>query len=222
MGSITARASDPLRVGLTGSIGSGKSSVARLLGERGAVVIDADALARQATDDPAVLARVASELGENLLSRSESGSHSESGGAVLDRAATARLVFADAEARAKLNAIVHPWVAARRAEIEAEAAASGESAVIVNDIPLLFETGLEGEFDVVVVVTAPLAARAARVMARSGLSLEEFERRDGAQLPLEEKARRADLVVDNSGGPAELATEVARLWEVLTSRRRAT
>lgn len=215
MGSITARVHNlrhsSLRIGLTGNIGSGKSSVARLLEQHGAVVIDADALARQATDDPEVLARIAAELGTDLVVQSAAG-------ATLDRAATARLVFADPDARAKLNAIVHPWVAARRAEMETGTNAT----IIVNDIPLLYETGLDGEFDVVVVVYAPLDARAQRVLERSNLSREEFERRDAAQMSLDEKARRADIVVDNSLGLAELETEVARLWEELTSRRRAT
>lgn len=218
-----------MRVGLTGNIGSGKSSVARLLERRGAVVIDADALARQATEDPVVLGRIASELGRDLIVTVDGRDVG------IDRAATARLVFEDRAALTKLNAIVHPWVAARRAEIEAAAltvdppatvsatsVAAAPRPVIVNDIPLLYENGLEGEFDVVVVVYAPRDARAARVLERSGLSFEEFDKRDAAQLPLAEKAARADIVVDNSGDPADLETEVARLWDELTARSRAT
>ncbi len=206
-----------LRVGLTGNIGSGKSSVARLLAERGALVIDADALARQATDDPAVLARIAEELGDELVVAGEDGRRR------LDRAATAGLVFEDPRALAKLNAIVHPWVARRRAEIEAAALASPQPPrVIVHDIPLLYENDLAAGLDLVVVVFAPLAERIARVGRRSGLGPDEVMRRDRAQLPLEEKATRADWVVDNSGDLAALEREVARLWEELTSSERAT
>lgn len=206
-----------LRVGLTGNIGSGKSSVARLLEARGALVIDADVLARQATADPEVVERIAAELGPQLVV-------SGAGGApTLDRAKTAGLVFSDEAALSKLNAIVHPWVRRRREELEVAALrAELPPAVIVHDVPLLYETGMENEFDLVVVVDAPLEERIRRVRARSGLSAEEVIRRDAAQLPLADKVARADLVVDNAGGPAALEREVARLWELLSSHRRAT
>ncbi len=197
-----------MRVGLTGNIGSGKSSVARLLGAHGAVVIDADALARQATDDPGVLARIEESLGPGLVA---SG--------ILDRAATARRVFHDPEALAVLNGIVHPWVAQRRLKLETEAAnASPMPRVVVHDVPLLYEVGLDAEVDAVVVVYAPLEARLARLAERSGMGREEALARDGAQLPLEEKARRADYVVDNSGTFEELEKQVAHLWEELYAR----
>lgn len=200
--------SRPLRVGLTGGIGSGKSSVARLLAGHGAYVIDADALARQATEDPAVLARIEAELGPGLVR-----------GGRLDRAATARRVFGDAGARSVLNGIVHPWVAARREELEGEALRrSPRPPVIVHDVPLLFEVGLERGVDAVVVVSAPLEERARRLAERSGLSREEVMARDAAQLPLAEKAARADYVIDNSGTPRELEEQVARLWRQLIAR----
>ncbi|MBX3141103.1 MAG: dephospho-CoA kinase [Trueperaceae bacterium] len=198
----------PLRVGLTGNIGTGKSSVARLLARYGAVVIDADALARQATEDPAVLARVAAELGEDLVRDGR-----------LDRAATAARVFGDERARAVLNGLVHPWVAARRTELEAESAAREPTPrVVVHDVPLLYEVGLDRDVDAVVVVTAPLASRVARLAARSGMGEDEVLARDAAQLPLAEKVARADYVVDNSGSEADLKERVARLWEELLAR----
>ncbi len=202
-------------MGLTGSIGAGKSSVARLLAARGAVVVDADALARQATDDPEVLQRIAAELGSELVVDGK-----------LDRQATARLVFERPEAREALNAIVHPWVGAKRLEIEAEAAARPEPPpVIVHDVPLLFEVGLDEAMDVTLVVTAPLETRVRRVAARSGTSPDEVRARDAAQMPQEEKARRADFVIDNSaegeGSEGPLERQVARLWPVLLARRAA-
>lgn len=196
-------------MGLTGSIGSGKSSVGRLLAEWGALLIDADALARDATKDPAVLRRVSDELGVHLV---REGS--------LDRAAVAALVFADEGALAKLNAIVHPWVGARRLELQAEALAAAQPPpLIVHDVPLLFETGLDAAVDTTVVVTAPLEVRVKRLEARSSMSEEDVRARDSAQMPQEEKARRAEFLVDNSGSQAALQEEVARLWEELLVRR---
>ncbi|HEX7001692.1 MAG TPA: dephospho-CoA kinase [Trueperaceae bacterium] len=200
----------PLRVGLTGSIGSGKSTVARLLRERGAAVVDADVLAREATDDPAVLDRISSELGEGLVVRGPEGPR-------LDRAATAARVFGDDAALAKLNAVIHPWVRRRSAEITSELQASAAPPpVIVYDVPLLYESGLERAYDVVVVVDAPFEARRERLAARSGMSPEEVARREAAQLSSAEKAARADHVLVNAGGEQELAAQVDRLWSTLT------
>lgn len=196
-------------MGLTGNIGSGKSSVARLLALRGALVIDADQLAREATDDPVVVKEIAARLGDELIVNGQ-----------LDRAATAAVVFADPTALAELNAVVHPWVAARRRQLEEEALRSSHPpAVIVHDVPLLYETGLERDVDEVVVVTAPLETRVARVVARSGLSAADVRDRDASQLPLEEKVARADHVIDNSGDEAALQEQVARLWAELQARR---
>lgn len=199
----------PLRLGLTGNIGSGKSSVARLLERRGALVIDADRLAREATDDPEVVQGIAARLGRDLVVEGR-----------LDRAATAARVFADPTALAELNAVVHPWVGARRLQLEEEALRSSRPPdVIVHDVPLLYETGLDEDVDEVVVVTAPLDTRVARVVARSGLSAAEVRARDAAQMRLEEKAARADHVIDNSGDEAALERQVARLWAELLARR---
>jgi dephospho-CoA kinase len=198
-----------LRVGLTGNIGSGKSTVARLLAGLGAAVVDADALAREAVEDPAVLRRIAAELGDALVS-----------GGALDRRATGRLVFADEGARGRLNAIVHPWVRQRSAErVAALEAARTPPPVIVLDIPLLYENGLERGLDAVIVVSAPLARRSARVAGRSGLEPSAVRERDAAQMPLEEKAARADFVLDNGGTREALEHQVAHLWRELMARR---
>ncbi len=199
----------PLVVGLTGNIGAGKSSAARMLAQMGAVVVDADDLARQATEDEGVLALIASELGEHLVDDGR-----------LDRQALAQAVFNDSQARSKLNAIVHPWVGRRRVELEHQAMQRRPTPpMIVHDVPLLFEVGLDSAMDVTVVVTAPLALRARRVARRSGLTSDEVRARDAAQMPQEEKARRADFVISNAGGEAALKQEVARLWPELLARR---
>lgn len=194
----------PLRVGLTGSMGAGKSTVAAGLARRGAVIIDADALARRATDDPGVLRKVAAALGPELVVDGR-----------LDRAATARTVFADAEARRALEAIVHPWV---RAEAAAQEAALGARDVppvmVVHDVPLLFETGLDAGMDATVVVSAPRATREARVAARGG-DAAGVRARDDAQAPEAGKLERATFVVRNDADEVALEREVAALWSAL-------
>lgn len=197
--------SPPKRLGLTGNIGSGKSTVAALLVERGAVLIDADALARRATDDPEVLARIAAELGEELVVDGR-----------LDRAATAARVFGDETARRTLGGIVHPWVRRESAALAAEmAAAPDPPPAILFDIPLLYENDLDAGLDAVIVVDAPLALRVARVHQRSGLSPDEVRARDAAQMPLEAKVARADVVIDNSGDRAALERQVDACWQRL-------
>ena len=197
-------------IGLTGSIGSGKSTAARLFRERGAVIIDADALAREAMAEPGVVGRIAEAFGDEVVS-----------GGVVDRARLARRVFDDAEARARLEAIVHPRVAELRRTLAAEArAASPAPALIVHDVPLLFEAGLDDAMDVVVVVDAPLDARIARVAARSGLEPEEVRRRERAQMPPAEKRTRADVVLDNAHDVASLARQIDAVWPRLVAARR--
>jgi dephospho-CoA kinase len=211
-------------VGLTGNIGSGKSSVARLLHRHGAAVIDSDALARQATEDRTVLEQIAEDLGPELVTWGADGVPH------LDRARTAALVFGDADALATLNGIVHPWVRARSAALEREVTDSPEPPpVIVLDIPLLYENGLEEGLDAVVVVTAPLETRLARVVDRAGAAGDaaraaartDAAARDAAQMPLEEKVARAEFVVDNSGSVSDLEENTARLWGDLLALSRA-
>lgn len=195
-----------LLVGLTGGIGSGKSTVARLLAARGAVVLDADVLAREAVEPgtpgfDAVLARF--------------GDAVRSSGGTIDRARLGAIVFADDEARHDLEAIVHPQVRLRIGE--AVAAHADSDAVVVVDSPLLIETGAHESFPVVVVVTAPDDARIARLTAR-GMGEADARARMAAQMPLEEKATYADVLLDNGGSEAELESQVDRLWADLHER----
>ena len=194
-----------LRVGLTGGIGSGKSSVAALMAELGAVVIDADELAREAvasgTDG---LGWVVSRFGPSVL-RPDGR---------LDRQALARIVFADAAARADLNAIVHPEVRRLAAERERRAP---DDAVVVHVIPLLVETAQHRDFDAVVVVDAPDEVRLARVIARDGADAEAVRARMAAQAPRGARLAAATHVVDNSGGPGALRRAVESLWTRLSA-----
>jgi dephospho-CoA kinase len=195
----------PKVIGLTGNIGAGKSTVARYLVARGAALVDADALAREASGDPAVLEAIAEQLGADLVVNGQ-----------LERARTAQRIFRDEAARRALEGIIHPWVrreSARR--VAALQAATPPPPFILLDIPLLYENGLERDLDAVIVVTAPLAARVRRVAARSGLSEAEVRARDAAQMPLEAKAARADFVLDNSGDEASLEGQLEALWHTL-------
>jgi dephospho-CoA kinase len=195
-----------LLVGLTGGIGSGKSTVARMLADRGAVVLDADVLAREAVEPgTAGFDAVLGRFGEAV--RSTDGS--------LDRARLAAIVFADDDARRDLEAIVHPQVRSRIAE--AVAAHADSDAVVVVDSPLLIETGGHGSFPVVVVVTAPDEARIARLAAR-GMGEADVRARMAAQMPLEGKAAHADVLLDNAGSESELDAQVDRLWADLRER----
>jgi dephospho-CoA kinase len=195
----------PKRIGLTGNIGSGKSSVAKLLVEKGAALIDADKIATEVTCDPAVLEQIGTQLGQDLISDGQ-----------LDRAKTATLVFNNPEARKILNAIVHPLVRQKsEAQMRVLTLSDSPPPIILQDIPLLYENNLQDQFDAVVVVYAPLATRLARVQERNNMSEEEFYARDKAQLPLEEKVKRADYVVDNSGDLEALQEQVNLLWSKL-------
>lgn len=200
-----------MRIGLTGNIGSGKSTVASILEELGAVVIDSDALARRASEEPEVLERIATELGPDLIREGR-----------LDRAATADLVFGDGAARRRLEAIIHPWVRERSRQLERDLLDSASPpAAVVHDIPLLFETGMQGRFDAVVVVSAPARLRAERLAQRSGLSAADFAARDASQWPAERKRALADHVIENDGDLSSLREQVAAVWqEIVTSRTR--
>jgi dephospho-CoA kinase len=188
-----------LKIGLTGGIGSGKSTVARLLADRGAVVVDADRIAREVLEPGTPgLAAVFDEFGTEV--RAADGS--------LDRAALAAIVFSDDDARRRLDALVHPLVRRRSAELVAAAA---PDAVVVNDVPLLVETGQAGSYDLVLVVEADPETRVARLIGR-GLSEADARARIGAQATDEDRRAAADVVLDNSGTPEELAEQVDRFW----------
>jgi dephospho-CoA kinase len=195
-----------LVVALTGNIASGKSEVARLLARRGAVLIDSDVLARE------VVAPGSDGL-RQIVDRWGTGVVTPNG--ELDRAALRRLVFADAREREALNAIVHPRIAARRDVLLAQARARGVR-VVVCDIPLLFERGLQGAFDRVIVVDAPAEIRLRRLRAR-GLSADDAERIMAAQMPPEAKRAAADIVIDNDGTLEELEGKVADVWNRLAT-----
>ena len=198
-----------LRVGLTGGIGAGKSEVARRLASYGAVVIDADAVAREvvAPGTPG-LAEVVQAFGPEVLR----------GDGTLDRDRLGELVFADESLRMKLNAITHPRVGERMAELERQA---GGAPVIVHDVPLLAENHLAGSFDEVVVVDVPPRIQAERLARERGMSRDQAEARMGAQASREERLAIATIVVDNSGSLAELDREVGELWTELRRRARA-
>jgi dephospho-CoA kinase len=188
-------------VGLTGGIATGKSTVAEALRARGAPVVDADALARAAVapGSPA-LAEIARTFGPAVLAPDGD----------LDRKRMAALVFADGEARRRLEAITHPAVRAAMAEETARLAAAGHE-LAFYDTPLLFEVGLDRTLDAVVVVWAPAAVQRARLAVRDGLGPAEAEARLAAQLPIDEKAARADFVVENVGAVADLGEKADRL-----------
>ncbi|HET8656643.1 MAG TPA: dephospho-CoA kinase [Longimicrobiaceae bacterium] len=197
-----------LRVGLTGNIASGKSAVARVWRELGATVVDADELARRAVEPgtPA-LRRIAGRWGGAVLD--EAGR--------LDRGALREIVFRDGDARRELEAIVHPEVAALRDEAFRAAAVRGER-VVVAEIPLLFEAGLAGDFDVIVLVDAPEAARRERIVRDRGLAPDDAERMIRAQMPAEQKRARADYVIENAGSEEALRAGAARVWRLLRER----
>lgn len=191
-------------IGLTGGIATGKSAVSAMLRALGAKVIDADAVAREVVEpgEPAlqeIAARFPGVVGADGR---------------LDRQELGRRIFADPREREALNAIVHPRIQERvREKIDALARA-GEQ-LVVYDVPLLFENRLEQWMGGVIVVTAPREAQVARLAQRNGLSRADAEARIDAQMPLEEKVRRATWVIDNSGDLAGTERQVERLWASL-------
>jgi dephospho-CoA kinase len=199
-----------LLVGLTGGIGSGKSTVAELLAERGAVVIDADDLARRAVAPGTPgFDRVVETFGRDILG--------PDGG--IDRAALADIVFADPSRLRELEAIIHPEVA--RLLVESLEPFRDTDDVIVYAVPLLAERGMAQGFDVVVVVVADVDRRIERLMRDRGMTAEEVRARVAAQLTDEERARVADVLLDNDGEPERLIPQVNRLWTDLAKRAAA-
>jgi len=196
-----------LLVGLTGGIGSGKSTVARLLEKRGAVVFDADLLAREAVEPGTPgHAAVIERFGADVLAP----------GGELDREALASIVFADPAARRDLEQIVHPEV--RRLFAEGSEAYRDTDRVVVFSAPLLVETGMHTAFEILVVVSATVATQIERLMRQRGMSEPSIRARIDAQAPLEDKAAVADFLVDNEGSLDELESQVEQLWNDLSTR----
>ena len=201
--------SECLSVGLTGGIASGKSAVSRRMAELGAVVIDADVVARDVLARGGEgLAEVVEAFGEEVLAADGS----------LDRPALGQIVFADETARQRLNSIVHPRVRAESARLR-EAAPAGS--VVVEDLPLLVETGQQGRFDVVVVVHAPEQERIRRMVEDRGSTEEDARSRMAAQATDAQREAAADVLLDNSGPPDQLRVQVDELMEKLTAQAAA-
>jgi len=195
-----------MRVGLTGGVASGKSTVSLLLAELGAIVIDADLLAREVvqpgTDG---LAEIVETFGRDVLT--DEGE--------LDRPAVGAIVFADETKRRALEAIIHPRVRERGRELEASAP---EGSVVVHDIPLLVETGQPAHFDAVLVVDVPVETQVQRMIDLRGLTRDEAEARIAAQASREQRLAAATHVIDNTGTLADLAARVAEVYDELVSR----
>lgn len=194
-------------VGLTGGIGSGKSAVSRLLAEHGAVVLDADLVAREVVEPGTPgLALIVASFGAGVLQAD----------GTLDRTALGTRVFADPKALQELNAIVHPLVGERTGELVDQARSSGAT-VVVHDVPLLVENGLAELYDVVVVVAATPQTQVDRLVRLRGMTEQEAQQRIAAQAPLADKLAVATHVIDNDGPLHDLAPQVDRLWSELTA-----
>lgn len=193
-------------IGLVGGIGAGKSHVARAMEALGYVVVDSDKEAKAALDRPEVREQLVKWWGPGVL---------EATGRV-DRKRVAEIVFGDAAQRTRLESLVHPLVKVRRGEMIARARAEGARGVVL-DAPLLLEAGVDGECDYVVFVDAPLEVREARVKGR-GWDAGELHRRENAQMPLEEKRRRADITLVNDGPPEVVAGRVAGMLRTLLAQ----
>lgn len=195
-----------LKVGLTGGIGAGKSEVSRLLVERGAVLVDADRIAREVVAPGTEgLAAVVRAFGPEILAADGS----------LDRPKLGAIVFADPEKLAALNAIVHPLVGTRSAELERAAA---DDAVVVHDVPLLAENGLAPLYDVVVVVDARPETQLDRLVRLRGMTEDDARARMAAQATREKRLEIADLVIDNDGPLERLVPRVDEVWQDLRQR----
>ncbi|WP_029915899.1 dephospho-CoA kinase [Pelobacter seleniigenes] len=197
-------------LGLTGNIAAGKSTVAQALARRGALVVDADQLARDvvAAGSP-VLAQLVARFGRQILQADGS----------LNRELLGRLVFADEEARSALNRIMHPAIAELARKTLAVLRKRSDIPLVVYEAPLLFEAGAEKRVDKVLLVRIDPEVQLQRLMERNGFDEHEARRRIAAQLGQDEKAARADFIIDNSGTPAELDRQLDRLWPELTAGR---
>jgi dephospho-CoA kinase len=189
-------------LGLTGNIASGKSLVANLLAARGAVVLSADQLAREVVAPGSeVLAQLVRHFGSRILDAQQA----------LDRRVLADCVFKNPQALATLNRLTHPAIA-RLAEQRLAALRAGSARLVVYEAPLLFEAAAEKRVDRILVVTVDPEIQLARLMARDGFGRSAAQRRIASQMPQQQKAARADYVIDNSGTMAALETAVEQLW----------
>ena len=200
-----------LNVGLTGGIASGKSTVSRILAEKGAVLIDFDEMAH-AVQDPGgpVWREIIRHFGREMLL--EDGT--------IDRRKLGETVFADREKRELLNRLVHPAIFEEWQRRLAEIRARRADAIVVSDIPLLIEAGMKEMVDLVLLVCITPEEQIRRVMARDGFSREEAERRLAAQMPIDEKLRSADIVIRNEGSPEETRWAVSTVWMELNIREK--
>jgi dephospho-CoA kinase len=195
-----------LKVGLTGGIGSGKSTVSRLLASYGAVVVDADLIAREVVEPGTPgLAAVVACFGADVAP-----------GGALDREALGKVVFGDETARKRLSGILHPLIGTRSAQLWAAAAEAG-AAVLVHDVPLLVESGLEAMYDEVVVVDVAPEVQLDRLVRLRRMSPEDARARIASQASRETRLRSATRVLRNDGTVAELEEQVRALWSALTS-----
>lgn len=202
-----------LKVGLTGGIASGKSTVDRMLVELGAHLVDTDQLARRVVEpgSPA-LAEIAQAFGPEMIAADGN----------LDRTRMRALAFGDERARDRLNAIVHPRINQMVAAELARLAGDDPQGVAIVDVPLLFETGGEKRFDCTVLVYVPEPVQLRRLMARDHCGAQAAQEALKAQMPLENKKKKADFLVDNSGGLDETLKQVQRLWQDLLGKARST
>lgn len=199
-----------IRVGLTGNIASGKTTVANVWQRLGAPLVDADELARKAVERESTgLRRVAERFGPDVLR--EDGS--------LDRAALRAIVFKDDAARAALEEILHPEIERLR-QVEEERIKRAGGRVVVHVIPLLFEVGLAERCDLVVLVDAPADVRLRRILETRGVDEREARRMIAAQMPAEQKRARADIVIDNDGPPDRLEARAGEVWHEIEARVR--
>ena len=195
-----------MKIGLTGGIACGKSTVAAMLARRGAAVIDIDRIAREVVEPgrPA-LAAIAEKFGQAVLQPD----------GTLDRKKLGAIVFADPAKRKELERITHPAIRAEMKDRMRRFEEEDPDRLIVADVPLLFESGLESYFDKIMVVYVPRDEQKRRLMARDSLTEEEAEQRLKAQMDIEEKKRRADIVIDNSGPLDETERQLDRIWRDL-------
>jgi len=192
-----------MNIGLTGGIATGKSTVAKLLTDRGANLIDLDKIAREVVEpgQPALLS-IAERFGQAMLQPNGS----------LDRKKLGAVVFSDPEERRALEAITHPAIRAVMKERMARYESEEPERLVVVDVPLLFESKLESYFEQVMVVYVPRETQLRRLIDRDGLTAEEAEKRLAAQMDIEEKKRRADVLIHNTGTPDETDRQIERFW----------